>query len=472
MKSAKHGWLKRLAAGLAAWCAFGAGQTAFAQKELAIVGGKIIPISGPVLESGVVLIRGGKIAAIGADLEIPLNAQVIDAEGKVVMPGFIEAHTSRGMDQSNETNTQTPYVSVVDAIDPNNSFFEDALRNGVTTAAIVPGHSTMISGQAAVVKTAGIFVDDMILKRSAGLKISLRPSSGKSRMSHLAALRKALSDTQEYIEELEKEDDEDDEDEEDKEDKEDDEDKDAKKDDGEEKEDEEPKEPDIKREAMVRLLKGELPAFIYCQRAMDVPKAVELIGQFNLKAILVLDRDCYKAADLVAQSELPVILEPTLVFWERNERTDEERRIALPQVYHDAGVAMTFQSLGGSPVGSLLGANFLWSQAATAVKYGVPEDEALEALTLGAARLLGVDEFVGSLEPGKDADIVISSGDPLKINSWVETVIVDGKVVYEKDKDRKLKMLLDPEDEPDVEPEEKKETSETSEKSEKSDDDA
>jgi imidazolonepropionase-like amidohydrolase len=429
-----------------------------AQEEVAIKAGKIVPIVGDPIVDGVIVVREGKISAIGKDLAIPLDARVIDASGKVVMPGFIEAHSSRGVDRTNETNPNVPFVSVVDSIDPSHEYFEDCRRNGVTAVAIVPGHATMIGGQAAVVKTAGDYVDAMILKRTAGVKLSLRPASGKSRMSHLAALRKELAATQDYIAELNEKKQEGEEKSKAKEK----EDKDGKSEEGEQQDEgkrpdedaasSQKDEPDVKREAMVRLLKGELPAFIYCERAMDVSRAVELVREYKLKAILVLDRECYKAVDVVKKSGLPVILEPELVYWEYEQRTDEEHERILPKIYREAGVEVTFQTTGitggslfsAARLPSLLGTNFLWYQAATAVKYGTPRAEALEAITLRPAQVLGIDQFVGSLQIGKDADVVILSGDPLKVGTWVETVLVNGKVVYERDKDEKLKQLLAP----------------------------
>jgi imidazolonepropionase-like amidohydrolase len=426
-----------------------------AQEQLAIKGGRILPIAGPPIDGGVLLIRDGKIQAVGKDLAIPSDYRVIDASGKVVLPGFIEAHSARGMDQANERNNNVPFLSVVDAIDPGQEYFEDCRRNGVTTVAVVPGDDTMIGGQAAIIKTAGTFVEQMIVKRQAGIKISLRPTTGRSRMSHLASLRKELDAARDALhddytkpkvaaDESETPD-------------------------PESSEEADPTQPEppagsdtpeagadnaadvpVRREALVRLLKGEMPAFIYCDAAMDVPQALKLVREYNLKAILVLAHSCYKAAKQVAESKLPVILDPTLVFWETDPRTGEDRKIVLPKIYREAGVPMTFQVTGlaggslarGPDLPATLGTNFLWYQAATAVKYGTPVPEALEAISLRPAKLLGVDALAGSIEPGKDADLVILTGDPFKITTWVETTLVRGKVVYERDKDRKLQHLL------------------------------
>src|SRR5438270_5679412 len=169
------------------------------QEQLAIKGGRILAVSRAPIDGGIILIRDGRIQAVGKDLPIPSDYRVIDATGKVVLPGFIEAHSSRGMDQANERNNNVPFLSVVDAIDPGQEYFEDCRRNGVTTVAVVPGNDTMIGGQAAVIKTAGGYVDQMIVKRQAGIKISLRPGEGRSRMSHVAALRKELDAARDAI---------------------------------------------------------------------------------------------------------------------------------------------------------------------------------------------------------------------------------------------------------------------------------
>jgi imidazolonepropionase-like amidohydrolase len=440
---------------------FAAAGISHAQDRLAIKGGRIIPVAGPAIDDGVILVKEGKIQAVGKGLAIPSEYRVIDASGKVILPGFIEAHSSRGMDQGNENNNNVPFLSVMDAIDPGQEYFEDCRRNGVTTVAIVPGDATMIGGQAAVIKTAGAYVEQMVVKRQLGLKLSLRPSTGRSRMSHLATLRKELDaardalsaetakakPTTETKPEAPK----------------------TEKKEGTASFDPAQPEPPMpgqnpeggqentvdaatRRAALVKLLKGEMLAFISCDAAMDVPQAIKLTQEYKLKTVLVLGENCYKAVKEVAASKLPVILDPTLVFWETDPRTGDERKVIVPKVYREAGVPVTFQvtGIGGgslfrSPdLPATLGANFLWYQAATAVKYGMPVPEALEAITRRPAKLLGVESMVGSIEPGKDADLVILTGEPLKISTWVDTTVVRGQVVYERAKDRQLQHLLQP----------------------------
>jgi hypothetical protein len=290
-----------------------------AQERLAVKGGRILPVAGPPIDGGVILIRGGKVEAVGKNLSIPSDAKVIDAAGKVVVPGFVEVHSTRGMDQVNETNPNVPFLSVVDAIDPNQDYFEECRRNGVTTVAIVPGNATMLGGQGAVIKTAGGYVDEMVVKRSVGIKISLRPVSDRNRMGHLAALRRELDAARDGTTVARP----------------------ATGDDagapgagpvdgdaasaarprgrGVPASDPEPlqgrgrgrggatpapalagDDAALIRAALTKLLKGDLLAFIYCELAMDVPQALKLVNDYKLKAVLVLAPDCYKAVKQVA----------------------------------------------------------------------------------------------------------------------------------------------------------------------------
>ena len=424
-----------------------------AQDRLAITGATIIPISGERIENGTILISDGRIEAVGADVDVPVEAKVIDASGQFVMPGIINVHSAAGMSQANEQNSNVPFLSVIDSIDPIRSFFVESRRNGVTTASVVPGNSTMIGGRAAIVKTAGTYVDDMIVKRDSGLKISMAPTSGSSRMSHYARLRRELQKAKDAAaEEAEQ-----------KAAKDKEADKpadDAKEGDSKEDEDKNDK-PEtstpaagttpsaqsettrVSKETMASLLSGELPAIIYCQTSMDVPQALSLVDEFGLKPVLILGRDCYKAAKLVAERKIPVVLDSTMVYWRTDPVTREDEKIVLPRIFADAGASFVFQAADS---GTTLGTHYYWYQAATAVRYGMSTDAALKALTLDAAALLGIDDAVGSIEAGKDADLVILSGEPLSVATWVETTIIGGKVAYEKSTDEELRLLLNPEE--------------------------
>jgi imidazolonepropionase-like amidohydrolase len=416
-------------------------------QDVAIKGATIVTMTGERIENGVIIVRDGKIAKVGADLKVPVEATVIDAEGKVVMPGIVDVHSSAGMSQANENNDTVPFLSVIDSIDPKRPYFEESLRNGVTSAAVVPGNSTMIGGRAAVVKTAGSYVDDMILKRDVALKISMAPRSG-SRLSHYTKLRKTLEDVKEAQKKREEKEEEDAKAKAEAEKKK----AEDKKKEGDKKA--ETKKPAAKapaaesvtaqatREAMESLLAGKLPAYIYCSEAMDVTNAIRLVEEFKLKPIYVVGPATYKAAKALAETKAPVILDSRLVSWRTDPRTREDEKIVLTKIFSDAGCKFLMQA---DDRRTGLGSHYHWYQAATAVKYGMSEEDALKALTIDAAKALGIDEFVGSIEAGKDADLVILSGDPLKVATWVETTIVGGEVAYEKAKDERLRLLFEPE---------------------------
>ena len=173
--------------------------SAFAADTLAVKDVKILIGDGQTIEKGTIVVRDGKIVAVGADIEIPVDAQVIDGAGKTIMPGIVEVHSAEAMSQANEQNDNVPFLSVVDSIDPSKPYFEESRRNGVTSVAVMPGNSTMIGGSGAVMKTSGAYVNDMLLKRDVGMKFSLTPQSGSSRMSHFAKLRRQLQEAKEAL---------------------------------------------------------------------------------------------------------------------------------------------------------------------------------------------------------------------------------------------------------------------------------
>ena len=164
----------------------------------------MLTIAGDDLAKGVIVLKDGKNSAVGKekDVEIPWDAKVIEATDKVVMPGMREAHTSRGVDRPNENVPIVPFVSTFDSIDPVNSYFEDAFRDGVTTMLVIPGNASMIGEQGVIVKPYGRTTEAMLVKRSGGLKISLKPGPRTSRMGHIYQLRKAFADLRDYLKEL------------------------------------------------------------------------------------------------------------------------------------------------------------------------------------------------------------------------------------------------------------------------------
>jgi imidazolonepropionase-like amidohydrolase len=387
--------------------------TAQAQSgdTIAIKAGKIITISGPVIENGVVLVRGGKIAAVGKNLEIQSGAKVL--ETAVVMPGLVEAHSSRGMDSPNENVPVVPFVTTADGIDPLHFSFEDALREGITTIHVIEGNATVIGGTGIAVKPVGGTVEAIVIKRPTAMKVSLSPGGGRNRIAQISEVRKAFEDYELYVTQL----------------------SDRR---AEQKKAGQPEEEfDPKQLAMREMVEGRLPVFIYCPKDADVMRAVELIESRKLKTILVLGSDCYKSAALIAKKGLSVVLDPQLVTWETNDDQDREIRHVLPAIFHRAGVKFALQVQSGSEA-----SRYFWYQAATAVKYGVPREIALRAITLTAAEIAGVADRVGSIEAGKDANLLLLTGDPLDVKTWVDTVVIEGKVAYERKNDTRLQRLL------------------------------
>ncbi len=413
--------------------------------QLAIKAARVVTGTGEVFAPGVVLTREGRVESVGSDLAIPVEYKVIDAGECWVLPGFVDVHQPGPMSQPNERNPNVPYLSVVDSVNPQADYFQEALRNGITTVAVSPANSTMFGGQVAVLKTSGLYVNDMLVERDIALKISMRPPAG-SRMSHLATMRREFNKAKKL--------------------KEGDKDAAAEKPSGQG----ETAQTDNREESggegsdnaeggaaggppaasaaqtqqgletLAKAIGGGMLSMIYCENAMDVGQAVRLIDEFQLRPLLILGNDCDKAADLIRKRNLPVVLDSNLVFWRNIPRTRSEEKVNLLQAFN--GTSAMFQA-DTNANRSTIGSNYLWYQAATAVKHGWSHENALAALTTVPAKAIGLDSMVGSIAAGHDADLVIWSGDPLATQSWVETVVIRGEVVYEKAKDARLRRLLE-----------------------------
>ncbi len=385
------------------------------RKKLAVKAGSIITISGADIKNGTILIEDGIIKAVGKNVEVPWDAFVIEAEDRVVMPGFVLAHTSSGLDRANENIPEVPFLSTFDSIDPVSFYFEDSLRDGVVAMLVLPGNNTLLGGTGTVVKPHGLTVEEMLIKNYTGLKISLRPAGNTSRMGHMQRFRRYMSDLKDYLEEYEQ-----------------------RKADAEEEKKPFDEEIDPRKQAMVDLLNKKLAAFIYCDRASDVPKAIEIQETYKFNTVLILGTDCYKAAGLIAQKKLPVILPSQLIIWETNEETNEEEMKVIPMIFHKAGVKFAFQTDT-----SQYGSRYLWYQAAVAVGHGMKREEALKSVTLYPAQFIGVDDRLGSIQVGKEATFIFLTSDPLDAQAWVDKVMIAGEIVYEKEKDKRLKKLLE-----------------------------
>lgn len=428
-------------ANVAAWLVACAAVTALTTTRAAraqtilLQGGKVIPVVGDTLEKGDVLIRNGFIEAVGEKVDAPFDATVVDCTEKVVFPGMVDAHTWRGMDQPNESPPVTPFLNVYDAIDPSQLFFEDSLRDGVLAIHIVPGNDTVIGGLSRVVHPIGLTPAEMTTAPDISLKLSITPKNGFDRMRQMAMFRETFRKLEEDMNAL------------------------AEKtyenklrDDGKDLDvppDEAQKRgrelikpedvPDQDRNLLL-LTQGRMRAFVYCEKAMDVLTGIRLAkahGFFD-QTVFVLGTDAYKAADALKKSGRPVVLDPQLVHRETDPLTGEETETFVPKVIDDADLKFALLRNWGSS----LGERYLWYQAARCVREGVSRDHALKAITLWPAEMVGLGERLGSLEVGKDANVLVLSGDPLDIQSWVEKGYVEGVPVYDRAEDIRLKRLF------------------------------
>ncbi|UCG87663.1 MAG: amidohydrolase family protein [Gemmatimonadota bacterium] len=436
--------------------------------KVAFEGGRIIPVVGEEIAKGTLLIEHGKITAVGKKVEIPYDAMVIDVSGKVLFPGMISPHTWRGLDRPNENLPVAPYLDVYDAIDPSSLSFEDALRDGVLAVHVIQGNNCVIGGVSRVVRPIGRTPDEMTIKPSIALKLSTSPKTGSERMSQMAAMREAFLELAYYLEnlaearyeaELKKENKE---------------------------VDVHPEEArtrgrelirdedlDDKHRNLVKLKDGRVDAWIYCGAATDVAPAIETAKRngFLEHTVLVLGTEAYRAVKELRAVGRPVVLPEVLVHQERDPITGELNETFIPKVIHDAGLLYALQP---NPSSSLA-ERFLTYQAARCVRHGIPRRAALKAITLNPAKILGIDDQLGSLEVGKTGNVVILSGDPLDFNTWVEKAYIDGILAYDRAKDERLKVLLglkkrqrekEKQEKDKQEEEEKKETGEQEEKKE------
>jgi imidazolonepropionase-like amidohydrolase len=391
--------------------------------NFAITGGRVVPIEGDPIDGGTVLVTDGRIAAVGGpDLKPPPGADVIDASGRWVLPGLVDAHTHLGAREEGEgwaghdTNELTgpiqAHVRVLDAINPADEGFRDAIAGGVLTAGITPGSGNPVGGQTVAVHCWGRTVDDMVLRSPAGMKSALgenpkrvlgeRRVNPSSRLGTAAAIRTALIDALDYLEK-------------------------EKNDEAEEKSSPErvrrTPSRDLKLEALGRVLRREIPWRQHCHRADDIATALRLADEFGYELVIDHGTEGYLIADKIAAAGVPVVTGPLITA--RSKVELRNRTMANPGLLAAAGVTVAIAT--DHPV---VPVHLLIVQAALAVREGLDRDTALRAVTITPARIMRVADRIGSLAPGKDADVTIWSGDPLDIMSRVEAAYIGGREVY------------------------------------------
>jgi imidazolonepropionase-like amidohydrolase len=389
-----------------------------ADRSVAIVGGRVVPITGEPVDGGTVLIEDGRIVAVGSDVTVPQGVRVIDAAGSWVLPGFIEAHGHLGVHEEGEgwagqdtnemTEPVTAQVRALDAINPADLGFRDAITGGVLAVNVNPGSGNPIGGQTVALKCWGRTVDEMLLREPSGLKSALgenpkrvygeQKKTPSTRLGTAAVIRGAFVDAANYLQRIDVQ---------------------QRKPEGERT----PVDRDLKLEALGKVLRREIPWRQHCHRADDIATAMRIADEFGYDLVIDHGTEAHLLADIIAAKDIPVIIGP--LFTSRSKVELRNRSLANPGRLAQAGVTIAITT--DHPV---VPVNFLAYQAALSVKEGLDHETALQALTINPARIAGIDDRLGSIEAGKDADLVIWSGDPLNVLSRVERALIDGTEVY------------------------------------------
>lgn len=368
-----------------------------------------------IIENGFVRVSGGLIDEVGPmDAFRPDGGEVIDAAGAQLLPGFIDAHTHLGMwedslgfegdDGNEDTDPCTPHLRAVDAVNPLDRAFSDALKAGVTTVATGPGSANPVAGQSIVMKTMGRRVDDMLLRDVGDIKFALgenpkmvyhgKNQTPTTRMATAAIIREQLHKAQRYMEQL-----------------------------AEYTRDMELEEPeyDIRCEALLPLLQGNARAYFHAHRSDDIFTAVRIAKEFGLASYSIVHcTEGYRIADILAsEAGLSVLCGPLLC--DRSKPELSALDPAAPGILHRAGVKVAIVTdHPETPAG------YLATCAGLAVREGMDYDAALEAITIRPAEICGVADRVGSIRKGKDADLVLFDQEPLSILSKPVLVLAGG----------------------------------------------
>lgn len=380
---------------------------------LAIAGATIHTAIRDIISPGTILLDNNKIIDVGSYLSIPHDTPIIDAKGKVITPGLIDCHTHLGiaeeaagearLDKNETSDPVCPHLRAIDAINPEDEGLEDAVCGGITSIVVTPGSENVIGGQSVAIKTYGKIIDNMILRHPAGMKIAfgenpIKIHSAKdrppaTRMAIAGLLRENLVAAADYMRQQKKG----------------------------------VGERNLRLEALAKVLAGEIPLRAHAHAADDIMTAIRIADEFNLSLVLEHATAGHKVADAIAARNIPAAIGPSITARVKVELKDRTYR--TPSILHSAGVKIAL--ITDHP---FLPINGLRLEAALAMREGLPASAALKAITINPAEIIGVADRVGSIEKGKDADLVIFDGDPFAISTKVETVLVNGRIVYDRQK--------------------------------------
>lgn len=374
---------------------------------IALTNGKLYTMENGIIERGTVLIEGGQIMAVGEAVEIPAGAQVIDVEGRIVTPGFIDAHTHMGIDEEinqpigddcNEmTEPNTAELRAMDAINYRDLSFQDAVRAGITTVMVTPGSANVFGGLITVMKTAGKTYKEMLINGEAGLKMAFgenpkrvygeKDKTPSTRMATMAIARQGFYEAREYL-----------------------------------KKSEDDKEFSLQTENIVKALDGGIPVRAHAHRADDILTAIRLRDEFHLDLVVEHCTDGHLIVDELKEAGIPVTVGPSLS--NRAKVEMEHVTFRTPGILADAGVEVAI--ITDHPCTPI---QYLPICAGIAVREGMKEYDAFKALTITPAKILKIADRVGSLKAGKDADVVVWDHHPLEILGKPHMVFVNGNQI-------------------------------------------
>lgn len=426
---------RALALALTASLAIPAWTQTAAPTSYAIKGGKVFTLAGPAIENGTVLIHDGKIAAVGAAIAIPQDAQVIDATGLEVYPGMFDPVTQIGLNEVSavsatvdvsELGDYNPELVAATAVNPASAHIPITRANGITEVIAAPGTSGfdlqsggLIAGQASAFNLAGWTMDEMQINRSVAMVINWPSIQTRTfdfatfsiKEKPYADVKKeydksvnTLGDWMDRARHYAQ---------------------------AKEKGSAALYERDLKLEALVPVVQGKLPVLVVADEARDIRNAVDFCTKQNLRMILGSGAEAWKVKELLKEKKIPVVLAPTNRLPEQ-EDTPYDKPYTEPSELFAAGIPIAFSSFGTAF------SRRLPQYAGTAVAYGLPHDEALKAVMLNAAQMFGLADQLGTLETGKIANIIVTSGDPLELQTQVRYLFIKGQLTSTDNKHREL----------------------------------
>lgn len=380
---------------------------------LAITNVKIHTVAHGVKSGGVLIDEEGRIRAVG-ELSSLSDVEVVDGKGYELFPGFIDAHGHAGLfeegigDEGHDGNEAvdpiTPHLRALDGINPHDEGIKESLAAGVTMMCIVPGSANVIGGEGGVFHLHGNTVEEMLITPKGGMKIAFGENPkrvyGKSskapqtRMGIAGLLREHLVKAQNYVKKLQNE------------------------------TPDKPVERDLRLEALAQVIKKEIPLRAHAHRADDIMTAIRIAEEFDLAIVIEHCTEGHKIVQELAKRSIPAVVGPTMT--NRSKVELKERTFDTLRILNEAGILLAITL--DHPV---IPAEQLPVVTALAVKAGLPYEDAIKAITLNPAKILGVDKDYGTIEVGKYADLVLWTKDPLDIQSRVLKVWIHGKLVHE-----------------------------------------